>query len=161
MLTLVVSSAVGFRPTTAADAAVATPRLTGGLIGRRAVATSIPVLFLGAAAAEAVPGEIRKANPDAIGVSRVELPKQAAGNPGAGVLPVELDTAGWKGIGGGQTAVIGPSGAAGGSPNGFLCLGDKDCYKKSEKKKKAAAAPAAAAPAAAPAEAEQVPPAAP
>ena len=30
-------------------------------------------------------------------------------------------------------------GAAGGSPNGFLCLGDKDCYKKAET---AAAAPA-------------------
>ena len=127
-------SAIAFGPptTTVQNAGTTAER---SVMGRRAFASAvIPALFLGATAAEAAPGEIRKANQDSIGVSRVPIPDKAQGNTGAGVIPVKIDTAGWKGTGGKQEAVIGPSGAAGGSPNGFLCLGDKDCYKKAEGK---------------------------
>ena len=113
------------------------------LLGRRAFAGAA-ALFLGATAAEAKPGDIRKADQSQIGVSRVTIAPMAQGSPGAGVIPVKVDTDGWKGTGGNQDAVIGPSGAAGGSPNGFLCLGDKDCYKKAEKATAARAAAAAA-----------------
>ena len=110
---------------------------------RRAFAgAAIPALFLGTTAAVAAPGDIRKADQSAIGVSRVTIPKKAQGAPGAGVIPVDIDTSGWKGMSGTQEAVIGPKGAAGGSPNGFLCLGDKDCYKKAEKASAAKAVPA-------------------
>lgn len=110
------------------------------LVGRRTFAGAVlPALLLGASAAEAAPGDIRKANQDAIGVSRVPIAPMAEGNKGAGVIPVKVDTAGWKGTSGTQEAVIGPNGAKGGSPNGFLCLGDKDCYKKAETADKAAA----------------------
>ena len=104
---------------------------------------AIPALFLGVPAAYAAPGDIRKADQSKIGVSLVTIPKQAVGSPGAGVIPVELDVSGWKGTNGKQEAVIGPGGADGGSPNGVLCLGDKDCYKKAEKGKASKAVPVA------------------
>jgi len=110
-------------------------------MGRRFFAGAVfPALFLGATAADAAQSDFRKADPAAIGVSRVAIPEMANGSPGAGVIPVKIDLEGWKGTGGKQEAVIGPSGAAGGSPNGFLCLGDKDCYKKAEKTATAATA---------------------
>ena len=108
-----------------------------GLRRRAFAGAAFPALFLGSAAANAAPGDIRKADQSAIGVSRVTIPKQAQGNPGAGVIPVEIDVSGWKGADGKQQSVVGPGGAEGGSPNGFLCLGDKDCYKKAEKAKAA------------------------
>ena len=77
-------------------------------------AGALPALFLGAAAANAenpgAPGG-RKANQDAIGVSRVTIPAKGEGNKGASIPSVPLDTSGWQG----KTAVIGPNGAAGGS----------------------------------------------
>ena len=42
---------------------------------------------------------------DAIGVSRVPIAKKAKGNPGAGVIEVNVDTSGWK-----AKAVIDPDG---------------------------------------------------
>lgn len=57
----------------------------------------IPALFLGANAAEAAfPGEIRKADQSAIGVSRVEIPTEGKGAPGANIPTVPLDTSGWE-----------------------------------------------------------------
>jgi len=65
---------------------------------RRAFAGAlIPALFLGANAAEAAfPGEIRKADQSAIGVSRVEIPAKGEGAPGAKIPSVPLDTSGWE-----------------------------------------------------------------
>ena len=145
MLAALFLSAVAFGPPTSTVRDTAKPFTSTSLISRRAIGAAIPAIFLGATAAEAAPGDIRKANQDAIGVSRVKIPAQAEGAKGAGVLPVKIDTAGWKGSSGKQEAVIGPSGAAGGSPNGFLCLGDRDCYKKSEQAAATAAAKKAAA----------------
>ena len=137
LVALCISALTGFGPVASSVHAAAGSSMPPSYLGRRAFAGAvIPALFLGVVpAANAAPGDIRKANQDAIGVSRVTIPKKAEGNKGAGVIPVDIDTSGWKGISGKQESVIGPGGADGGSPNGFLCLGDRDCYKKAENAK--------------------------
>jgi hypothetical protein len=62
----------------------------------------------------------RAADQSKIGVSRVKVPKQGEGNIGAQIRPVKIYTAWEK-----KSAVIGPSGAEGGSPNGFFDGGEK------------------------------------
>jgi hypothetical protein len=76
-------------------------------------AGALPAVFLAAAAgpATAAPGDIRKADQSAIGVSQVTIPKVGKGAPGASIPDVPLDVSGFKG----KTAVIGPNGAEGGS----------------------------------------------
>ena len=87
--------------------------------GKCVFAASIPALFL-ATAAKAENPPIRKANQDAIGVSRVTIPQKGEGNKGAGITPVKLDTSGWSG----KETVVGPNGAAGGSSRGFFNGGE-------------------------------------
>ena len=78
---------------------------------------SIPLLVAMPALADSAP--IRKANQDAIGVSRVPIPSKGEGNKGASIPSVKLDTS-WQT----KTMVIGPDGAAGGSPKGFFDGGE-------------------------------------
>lgn len=113
----------------AVAAAAYTPPLARQL-GRRqlVVGTASLLSFGGVQKAEAVPGEIRKADQSKIGVSRVPDLKLGQENRGAGFagkgegqrkgVPLKYD---YKT----KTSVFGPSGAAGNSgPNGFFAGGE-------------------------------------
>jgi len=90
-----------------------------GTTRRALTGALIPALFLGATSAEAAfPGEIRKADQSAIGVSRVAVPSQGEGAKGAGIPSVPLDTSGWK-----AESVWGVNGAKP-SANGFWAGGE-------------------------------------
>jgi hypothetical protein len=55
----------------------------------------------------------RKADQSKVGVSRVKVPKQGEGSPGAQIPPAKIYTA-WEG----KTSVFGPNGAGDAAPNG-------------------------------------------
>lgn len=106
---------------------------TAALDRRAVTGAAFSALFLGAGAAQAESAPIRKANQDAIGVSRVPIPVKGEGNKGAGIPSVQLDICGFEG----KTAVIGSNGAEGGSPNGFFDGGEtkkKGCPKRAAPK---------------------------